>query len=67
MYRVPGSLFFGLLLLCTGTAGFAFSLRVAAAATPLTDSWLSEAWILALPVTLAGAVISVAAWRNRER
>ncbi len=67
MSRVPLSLFFGLLLVCTGSAVFAYSLRVAESVTPLTDTWLSEAWIMAFPVAVAGAVISVTAWRNRER
>jgi len=67
MYRVPTSLVFGLLLLCGGASGFAFSLRVAATETPLTISWQGEAWVLAFPVAVAGAVISVTAWRNRER
>ena len=65
MFRVPRALFIGLLLLCVGSGGFAFSLRLAMMATPLTISWPGQAWIVALPVALAGAVISVTAWRNR--
>ena len=65
MFRVPRALFIGLLMLCVGSGGFAFSLRVATMATALTASWQGEAWIVALPVALAGAVISVTAWRNR--
>jgi hypothetical protein len=67
MFRVPRALFVGLLLLCAGSGGFAFSLRVATMATPLTASWQGQAWIVAFPVALAGVVISVTAWRNRER
>ena len=65
MSRVLRSLLFGLLLVSMGSAVFAYSLRVAVTVTPLTDTWLGEAWILAFPVAVAGAVISVVAWRNR--
>ena len=65
MFRVPPSMFIGLLLLCVGSGGFALSLRLTTMASPLTASWQGHAWIVALPVALAGAVISVTAWRNR--
>ena len=65
MFRLPRALIVGLLLLCAGSGGFAFSLRLATTATTLTASWPGQAWIVALPVAVAGAVISVTAWRNR--
>ena len=67
MHHAQRSLAFGLLLLCAGAVGFVWSWHVAAGTTPLTVDWHGgAAWTLAF-VAMAGAWISVTAWRNRPQ